>query len=354
MDESKLLIVPTSETVGIFNQLSRGTARRAPATDDEYLQTDLFCSFYLQNPVLKEIGQVPHELWTNYFLLEGLLGYSVFKNIQSFTKGYADATYWLVQKFIDEYRLVRKKNVLKTKKQVKKTLNKILISVNKYLRELEPLLEITRGHNIAPISLRQVTGEKILQLAQRLQKPKIREIIKIFVHSNIKEPQRTTQDEEVQAHNIFYINNPTQREDSRYKNWLCKEISGHKEDKIYETQLTAYVNPGSFVSRTGELESLSFSINLLEIARMQRRNCVMIVTNDKPSEKTYVFKNNGQVEVFENGQCLKFSFLEGMVALVGELLIGQQPKKQRFSLFSSGGAKRKKIFKKPAEFIKFG
>lgn len=379
MDENRLLLVSTSEAVDIFNQLSRDTACHASTIDDKYLQTDLFCLFYLQNPVLKEIEDVSSEFWINYFLLKGLFGHPIFKNIQSFTKDYSDAAYWLTQKFMDEYKLVNetgkmqkflkdsnkvlsnvqnindlknRKNILKIEKRIKKILSKIILSLNEYLKKLEPLLELAGGHNIAPLSLRHITGEKVLQLAEKLQKPKLKETIKIFIRSSIKEPhyqEKTGAGSkpaliEPQAHDIFYINDPTQDKSGEYKNWLCNEIKKYEKNKIYRTQLTAYINPGNFMSKNNELESLSFSISLLEVARLERRNCMMMVASGESDWKTFIFKNTGQAGIFKNDQYAEFSFLDGLVALIEELLVGRQ---------LPVGDKRKKIFKKPTEFIKF-
>ncbi|MFH1288789.1 MAG: hypothetical protein ABII25_08870, partial [bacterium] len=142
---------------------------------------------------------------------------------------------------------------------------------------------------------------------------------------------------------------------------LIREIKDYRKDKLYKTQLTTYIKAGNVMSKPDEIESLSFALNLLEVARLEKRNFNVIISKDTLGDKTFIFKNNGEVEIFENDQSYKFPALYGSVSFVVDLLSGPVPPKPKFSLKLSFGSspspssspKKKKIFKKPATLIKF-
>ncbi|MEW6088451.1 MAG: hypothetical protein AB1498_09125 [bacterium] len=385
MGQDRLIVSVTSQITDIFNSVNT-----SPSGDinELNLKTDLFSLFYLQNPVLKPIEEFPTELWINYFFIEGLYDHYSFKNIQSFSKDHSIDSYWITEKIINELKiikgnkkierffvnsytflieyknadfedLIKDKYTNDIKKQIKAIVSKIILIINGFLKKIEPVLEAARGHDLAPVYLQNIDDNKLLQLSEKLQNPKYRELIKTYVRSNIKEAQENkvvTKKEEAQedifSHNIFYINDATQDRRELYLNWLIREAKEYKKDRSYRTQLTAYVRAGNLISRPDEIETLSFAINLLEVARLEKRNLNVIISKDSLGDKTFIFKNNDEVEIFENNQSYKFPILEGLVIYIVELLSAPTPPKPKFSLgFSS---KKKKIFKKPpASFIKF-
>jgi hypothetical protein len=259
--------------------------------------------------------------------------------------------------------LIKEKSVIDIRKQIKVMISKALIALNGFIRKVEPLLEFTRGHDIAPLSLYQFEDSRLLQLTDKLQSPKYKEMIKMFIRSNIKDTHDKTSNikkedshSEMPSHNIFYINDSTQEQKDMYKNWLIKEVKEYNKNRSYKSQLTAYVKAGNLASKSDEIDTLSFAVNILEIARMEKRNFNVIITKDILGDKTFIFKNNDEVEIFENNQSFKFPILDGMVSFVIELLSAPTPPKPKFSLGLSFSNKEKKskVFKKPpTEFIKF-
>ncbi|MDD5771835.1 MAG: hypothetical protein PHX78_00030 [bacterium] len=388
MSADKLVIETTDQTIEIFNSLNKPSAT---GTNDSDLKTDLFSLFYLQNPVIKNLEEVPAEQWLNYFIIQGILDHYSFKNIQPLTKDHPADSYWMAEKVINEFKilkenkktsafftnavtffnnsinkdyedLIKEKSTIEIKKQLKALISKVLININGFFKKIEPLLELTRGHDLAPLALFQFDDSRLLQLTEKLQNPKYKEVIKAFNRFNVKEMQDKTsnvkKDEsqsEITAHNIFYINDSTQEQKEIYKNWVLKEVREYSKSKSYKTQLTAYLKAGNLVSKADEIDNLSFALNLLEIARWQKRNFNVIISKDILGDKTFIFKNNDEVEIFENDKSFKFPVLYGMVDFVIELLAAPTPPKPKFSLGLSFSSKKKsKVFKKPpTAFIKF-
>lgn len=262
MTEDRFIISAPVQALELFNNLNSSTSNDL---NEISLKSDLFCLFYLQNPVIKHLEEIPTELWMNYFLLEGLNEHYSFKNIQSYTKDHPEDSYWIadrifsgfktfkankkIEKFIvssytfliesknmDFDDLIIEKQTREIKKQIRAILSNILVSLNGFLRKIEPILALTRGHDIAPLSFHQIDEPRLLHLAEKLQNPKFREIVKAFNHTNIKDTQEAAMSikkDEVQPenifNNIFYINDATQEQKDIYKNWLCKEIKEYRK-----------------------------------------------------------------------------------------------------------------------------
>ncbi|MFH1288735.1 MAG: hypothetical protein ABII25_08590, partial [bacterium] len=264
MAGNRYMVAATPHTLEIFNNLDKSSTNDIKEIS---LKTDLFCLFYLENPVLKNLEEVPIELWMSYFLLEGLVEHYSLKNIQSFTKDHPVDSYWIAGKIFSEFKTIKEgkktqnffvnsnsfltnsknmdfddliagKETRQIKKQIKMILSNILVSLNGFLRKIEPLSMLVRGHDIAPLSFQQIDDSQVLQLAEKLQNPKFKELIKTFAHSNIKDSQEDAANgkkDETQSgillHNIFYINDKTQDKKDIYKNWLIREIKDYRKDK---------------------------------------------------------------------------------------------------------------------------
>lgn len=373
---------------------------------------DIFCGFYLKNPEIKKNENTPPLLWQNNYLLESLIGHYQYKNIHSLIAENFQNAFWVTEIFADEFiKLVTNKkkiieffktsyeffseiqnndfhysnlkipasskeeiakikrinnNINNYKKEIKSIIIKIMTELNKTINKAQSLMILIQGHNLSPLSLSNISNSTKNDLIEKLANPKLKEIIKIFNQLDLtgkiqsKENESTIlKKKEVDdfSQEIFYLNDLHDEQKDKLKNWIKYEMAEYDPKKRY-SPLTVCLQAGNLESANNELEIFAVSLGMLEIARLEKRNLMAIISGLSAGEKTYIFTPQ-EVTVLEKNESIKLNLIEGTVLFLTNLLSGPvPPKSKKFFNLSFGSkpteTKRKKIFKKKPTLIRFG
>ncbi|MBI4651499.1 hypothetical protein HY745_09510 [Candidatus Desantisbacteria bacterium] len=373
---------------------------------------DIFCSFYLKNPEMKKIENTSPLLWQNYYLLESLTGHYQYKNIHSSIAENSQNAFWVTEIFADEFMklLTSKKKIIdffkishkffseiqnegffysdlkksvsskeeavkikkisseiiNYKKETKTIIIKIMMELNKIINKTQPLMILIQGHNLSPLSLTNIPNSKKNDLVEKLANPKLKEIIKIFSQLDLTGKIQSKENDLIFlkkkdvddfSQEIFYLNELQDEQKDKLKNWIKHEMAGYDSSKRY-SPLTVCLQAGNPESSADELEIFAVSLGMLEVARLEKRNLMAIISGLSAGEKTYIFTPQ-EVTVLEKNESVKLDLVEGTVLFLTNLLSGPLPPKSKKFLNISFGSKpaetkRKKIFKKKPTLIRFG
>lgn len=333
------------------------------------LLTDVFCYFYLPDPILRPSMTLSVDR-LNFFILKFLCESREYRALRVHTGLNFDAALAATEQFAEKLltyfqsELHRRKEGARPTDDLKRVEIEGIVFADRaragsghvfdhallvIAKEIEDSMEghrlladLSRSWGIEPGVLRQLSYEERAALAQQVhQNPKLRRLAELVgryrqlainkqktrIADLPHEVTDVTQGEDwarFLAQELVVLTHPA----LRYEFYLrlidakVHQYDLHGEETVGKGSLVMCIDTSGSMSGEPELVAKAIALGLVEIARLQRRHWVAILFSSAREWLSFAFKEDGIIVRMAGGAEQSVSFLEGVMRLGAEFFGG--------------------------------